>query len=134
MPIIDIRTTGIRESDKGLDALGRAASNLRPFWRELAQSLADEAQQRWPLRRRSGRLRKSLTWQGDRLGRGGVYEADPNMLRFGTNLFYSRFSQHGTRRQTARPLIHIDEQQHTEQLQIWLQGRAARAGLEVEPS
>ena len=111
-----VNVTGLQDQTTALGRFARSVDSLESFWRELAQSLADEARQRWPLRRRSGRLRKSLTWQGDRLGRGGVYEADPNMLRFGTNLFYSRFSQHGTRRQTARPLIHIDEQQHTEQL------------------
>ena len=38
----------------------------------LSEHLADEAQRRWPLRRRTGKLRKSLTWRGNGLGRGGV--------------------------------------------------------------
>ena len=69
MPILDIRVTGI--PDKGLDALAAAALDLRPFWAELGADLARVSQARWPLRRQTGRLRKSLTWRGEtlRLGR-----------------------------------------------------------------
>ena len=133
MPIIDIRTTGIRESEKGLDALGRPASDLRPFWSELGRDLANLAQERWPLRRRTGRLRRSLAWRGETLGRGGVFESTPDRLTFGSSLFYSRFSQAGTKRQPRRELIHIEPERHTAALASWLRTRAERAGLEVTP-
>ena len=58
MPILDIRATGI--PDKGLDALAAAVLDLRPFWAELGADLARVSQERWPLRRRTGKLRKSL--------------------------------------------------------------------------
>ena len=71
-------------------------------------------------------------WAGDRLGRGGVFfEASPDKLTFGTNLFYSRFHQYGTKRHAARPLIHVDADRHSSQLSSWLQARAAASGLEV---
>ena len=116
---------------RGLTRLADGVSDLRPFWAELGRSLADESQRRWPLKRRSGRLRRSLTWAGDRLGRGGVFETSPDALRFGSAVFYSRFFQHATKRRPARPLIHVNEQDHAEQLSTWLRERAAAAGLEV---
>ena len=126
-----VKLDGIVRADKGLRGLAEAALDLRPFWARLGRSLADDAQARWPLRRRSGRLRKSLTWAGQRLARGGVFESSPDALRFGSAIFYGRFHQHGTKRHTARPLIHVNESEHGEQLATWLQERAARAGLEV---
>ena len=119
--------------DRGLKRLADGASDLRPFWRQLGERLADTAQSRWPLRRRTGRLRKSLTWAGDRLGKGGVYESDPDRLTFGSSVFYARFHQAGARNLPRRPLIHIHPEQHTEQLSAWLRARAGRAGLEVTP-
>ena len=84
----------MRLTVEGLDtaevALGKFAAevdDLRPFWPHLAKRLADTTQRRWPLRRRTGRLRKSLTWRGSRLGPGGVFESDPDRLAFGTSLF-----------------------------------------------
>ena len=133
MPIIDIRTTGIRESEKGLDALGRAASNLRPFWSDLARDLANLAQDRWPLRRRTGRLRKSLTWRGESLGVGGVFEPTPDRLTFGSAVFYGRFHQEGARNVPRRELIHVNPARHTAALASWLVARAEAAGLEVTP-
>ena len=127
-----VKLDGIVRADKGLRGLAEAASDLRGFWRALGARLADEAQQRWPLRRRTGKLRRSLTWAGNRLGRGGVYESSPDALRFGSAIFYSRFHQDGTKRHAARPLIHLDEAQHAAQLATWLQRRAASSGLEVE--
>ena len=67
-------------------------------------------------------------WAGNRLGRGGIFESDPDRLRFGSSLFYGRFPQYGTRKQRATPLIHVNPDQHADQLSSWLQ---ARAGLEV---
>ena len=127
---LDIR--GVREADAALGTFADTVEDLTPFWRQLGERLADEAQRRWPLRRRTGKLRQSLTWAGDRLGRDGVYEATPDRLQFGTSIFYGRFAQHGTKRQRARPLVHIDEAQHAEQLAEWLRGRADAAGLDVQ--
>ena len=126
----NITVTG--DADRRLRTFAQTLADLTPFWRELAERLADTAQARWPLRRRTGRLRKSLTWQGDRLGRGGVLEAEPDRLRFGTDIFYGRFFQHGAKHIRPRPLIHVDEPAHTKHLTAWLRDRAAASGLEVE--
>lgn len=123
---------GVIAANKGLAALAAGVSDLRPFWRHLGSALGTTIQARWPLRRRTGRLRKSLTWSGDRLGKGGIYEPTPDRLTFGSAVFYGRFFQHGTKRQAAQPLIHIDEAEHAEQLGVWLRARASAAGLEVE--
>ena len=122
---MQLKVHGITESDNSLRRFEAASGDLRPFWRELGERLADEAQRRWPLRRRTGRLRKSLQWAGDRLGRGGIFESSPDRLRFGTALFYSRFAQHGTKHQRATPLIHVNPDQHADQLSSWLRARAA---------
>ena len=132
MPTLDIRATGIRKSGKRLDALGRAASDLTPFWSDLARDLANLAQARWPLRRRTGKLRRSLTWRGESLGRGGVFEPTPDRLTFGSAVFYGRFHQDGARNVPRRELIHVDETRHRAALAAWLVARAERAGLEVE--
>ena len=122
---------GLTHASRALRRFAAQVDDLRPFWRELGRGLAETIDTRWPLRRRTGRLRKSLQWAGDRLGRGGIFESDPDRLRFGTAIFYSRFAQHGTKRQRATPLIHVDEAQHADQLSSWLQARAAASGLEV---
>ena len=131
MPTTNIAVTGLADADRHLRTFFQKLTDLRPFWRELGQTLANEAQSRWPLRRRTGRLRKSLVWRGDKLGPHGIFEADPDRLRFGSAVFYGRFAQYGTKRQRATPLIHIDPEQHTEQLSAWLRSRAAASGLEV---
>ena len=127
-----IKLDGLAKAQRGLEGLADAADDLRPFWRQLGRSLADDAQQRWPLRRRTGRLRKSLTWAGNRLGRGGVFESSPDALRFGSAVFYSRFHQYATSQRAARPLIHLNPDRHAAQLASWLQRRAAASGLEVQ--
>ena len=131
MPTLRIDVGGLEKAVTGLGKFARTVDDLRPFWRHLGQHLATEAQRRWPLRRRSGRLRRSLTWSGKGLGRFGVFESSPDRLTFGSALFYSRFAQLGTKRQRATPLIHVDPKQHTAQLTTWLQARAAASGLEV---
>ena len=131
MPILRVGVTGLTQADTSLRKFAATILDLRGFWSELGEALSDETQRRWPLRRRSGRLRASLVWAGGRLGRFGVYEASPDRLTFGTTVFYGRFSQVGTKKQPRRPLIHIDESQHAELLTGWLLARAARAGLEV---
>ena len=126
-----ITLIGVREADTGLHKFAAGVEDWRPFWRLLSERLADTAQSRWPLRRRTGTLRRSLTWAGNRLGWAGVYESAPDRLRFGSDLFYAKFPQRGTRKQKATPLIHIDPKQHNAQLEIWLNARASAAGLEV---
>ena len=115
-----------------LRTFAKHLETLEPFWRELAKHLADESQRRWPLRRRTGALRKSLTWRGSGLGRGGVYEPTATRLAFGTEKFYARFAQYGTKRQRATPLIRVDEDDARTRLVAWTKARAADAGLEVE--
>ena len=132
MPITDIRVTGSRDADRRLRAFAKHLETLVPFWRELSEHLADEAQRRWPLRRRTGKLRKSLTWRGNGLGRGGVYEATANRLAFGTSVFYSRFFQYGTTRQRTTPLIHVDVADARTRLSEWMTARAEASGLEVD--
>ena len=132
MPIIDIRATGLHEADQALDALAAAALDLRPFWSELGADLSRTSQKRWPLRRLSGRLRRSLTWRGSTLGRGGVFEPTPDRLTFGSAVFYGRFHQDGARNVPRRELIHVDETRHRAALAAWLVARAKRADLEVE--
>ena len=126
---VDLR--GAREAELKLAKFSESVEDWRPFWRELGRDLADESQRRWPLRRRSGRLRRSLTWRGTTLDKGGVFGAARDRLAFGTRVFYARFFQHGTTTQRARPLIHIEPERHTAQLDGWLRQRAEAAGLEV---
>ena len=127
---LDIRR--VREADAALGTFAAAVGDLRPFWSELGEHLADEAQRRWPLRRRTGTLRRSLTWAGTGLKTGGIFESSPNRLEFGTSVFYGRFAQYGTRKQRARPVIHIDEADIGQRLTEWARGRVADAGLEVD--
>ena len=122
---------GAGEADSKLGKFADAVLDWRPFWRELGADLAREAQERWPLRRRTGRLRRSLQWAGNRLGRGGVFESSPDKLTFGSAIFYGRFHQRGSKRTQRRELIHINEPQHAQQLDAWLRKRAEAAGLEV---
>ena len=116
---------------RALDALGRSLADLTDFWPGLAESLADTAQARWPLRRRTGTLRRSLRWAGTRLGRGGIYKASSDELVFGTSTFYGDFSQRGTRRQPARKLVAVDVDDTTKRLSEWARRRAIAAGFEV---
>ena len=132
MPTLKIDVTGLDTADTALRRFGARLLDWRPFWRLLGERLADDAQARWPLKRRTGRLRKSLVWAGSRLGRFGVFESSPDRLQFGSAVFYGRFAQSGTKRQRATPLIHVDPKQHSEQLTTWLQARAAASGLEVD--
>ena len=128
---VKVVNNGITQADRALREFA-AVGDLRPFWAELGRGLADEAQRRWPLRRRTGKLRESLTWGGSGLRAGGIFESDPDRLRFGSAVFYGRFWQFGTKRQRARPLIHVDADQHSDQLAEWLRDRADEAGLEVQ--
>ena len=130
-PTFRVGVSGLSEGDRALRKFA-ALADLRPFWLVLGRSLADEAQRRWPLRRRTGKLRRSLVWRGDRLGRGGIYAATPSRLTFGTEIFYARFAQHGSKKQRATPLIHIDEADIGQRLALWAKSRAAASGLEVE--
>ena len=122
--------------DVPIGQLDRAARSLRDFsdfWPTLGESIADKAQRAWPLRRRTGTLRRSLTWAGGRagLGKGGVYEADPDALTIGSSIFYARFSHHGTRHQSKRVLLSVDESDTTKRLETWARSRVQSSGLEV---
>ena len=129
--MLRVNVAGLEKADTGLRQFVATVTDLTPFWSELGKTLSETTQNRWPLRRRTGRLRKSLVWRGDTLGPRGIFESSPDRLRFGSSLFYGRFPQHGTKRQRATPLIHIDPEQHTEQLSAWLRSRAGASGLEV---
>ena len=131
MPTPTTNVSVTRDADRRLRKFAKHVENLTPFWREFAEHLADETTRRWPLRRHSGRLRKSLTWRGNGLGRGGVYEPSATRLTFGSDLFYGRFPQFGTKRQRTTPLIVVDEHDARARLVAWLTARAADAGLEV---
>ena len=130
--MLRITATGLSTADGKLRQFAARIIDLRPFWSELGEHLADEAQRRWPLRRRSGKLRTSLTWHGDRLGKHGVFESSPDRLTFGSAVFYGRFAQAGTKRQRMTPLVHVDEADASSRFPAWLRDRAAAAGLEVE--
>ena len=119
--------------DKTLATYARVLQDLRPYWELLGRDLADDTQRRWPLRRRSGRLRRSLTFAGSRLGRSGIYRSRPDRLVFGTRIFYGAFSQKGTKHQPKRELIHVDPGDIAQRLGAWATERAVRAGLEATP-
>ena len=131
MTQLSIKLAGLSESDRELQQFVRELSDLRPFWRQLGERLADDAQSRWPLRRRTGALRRSLMWAGDRLGGGGIYDPSPDRLRFGSAIFYGRFFQHGTTRQRETPLVHVNESDVGQRLTAWVRDRASAAGFEV---
>ena len=114
-----------------LDRAARSLRDLSSFWPTLGKSIADKAQRAWPLRRRSGKLRASLTWAGEGLGRGGRYEVTSDSLTIGTAVFYGAFSHYGTRRQSKRELITVDESDTTKRLETWARSRVIGAGLEV---
>ena len=132
MAALTVNVDSLARVETGLRKFAAQVAIWRPFWARLARDLSEDTQSRWPLRRRSGRLRKSLVWHGDRLGPRGVFQASPDRLTFGSSVFYSRFHQHGTKQRAAHPLIHIDDQAHAEQLAAWLRARAAASGVEVE--
>ena len=67
-PTFRVGVSGLSEGDRALRTFAAGVQDWRGFWRILGQSFSDEAQARWPLRRRTGKLRRSLVWRGDRLG------------------------------------------------------------------
>ena len=109
----------------------RSLEDLSAFWPSLAESLADRAQRSWPLRRKTGRLRASLTWAGAGLGKGGIYAVSPSSLRIGTRIFYGAYSQFGTKRQTKRELLSVDARDVADRLDAWTRDRLLGAGLGV---
>ena len=134
MPDTAFSVSSIPPINVPIGALDRAARSLRglgSFWPTLAEAIAGKAQSSWPLRRRSGRLRRSLTWSGKGLGKGGIYAADPDALVIGTGVFYARFSHHGTVNQRRRELLAVDETDTAKRLEKWARDRVQGAGLEV---
>ena len=121
----------LERTTQALATYSRDLRDLRPFWELLGRSLADDTARLWPLRRRSGKLRRSLTWAGSRLGRLGIYRSRPDRLTYGSRLFYGAFSQVGTKNQPARPLIHIDQSDIGKRLNSWAVERATAAGFEA---
>ena len=124
-------TPSLAETAGQLDGAARSLRDFSDFWPTLAEAIADKAQSAWPLRRRTGRLRRSLTWAGKRLARGGIYKADRDSLTIGSTVFYARFSHHGTRRQSKRVLLAVDPVDTTERLTEWARARVQASGLEV---
>lgn len=129
--MLSVTVNGMTQADSGLERFAAQVVDLRAFWPRFAKGLSDESQRLWPLRRRSGRLLRSLVWAGSRLGRGGIFESSPDRLRVGSDVFYSRFHQFGAKHTPRRPLIHVDEKQHVELLAEWLRSRASASGLEI---
>ena len=121
----------LENSDSRLATFAESLADLRPVWSQLGEHLSATTQARWPLRRRTAALRRSLTWTGERLGPGGIFQSKPDRLTFGSRLFYSGFSQHGTRRQPARALIYVEEADIGARLTAWARERATATGLEV---
>ena len=116
-----------------LATFAESLRDLRPFWSRLGEHLSDETQSRWPLRRQSGQLRQSLTWTGQRLGRGGIFKSTPDRLVFGTRVFYAAFHQRGAKHLPVRQLVHVDPDDIGARLNDWAVARARVAGFfEVE--
>ena len=74
----------LETTTKNLATYSELVSDLRPFWDQLGRALADESQRRWPLKRRTGALRASLTWAGNRLGARGTFESTRDRLVYGS--------------------------------------------------
>ena len=125
---VDIDPT-LQKVDRDLATFAALTADLRPFWELLGRSLADESQSRWPLRRRTGKLRRSLAWSGSRLGRSGIFQSKRDKLLYGTRLFYGHFAQHGTKHQPATKLIHVNEDDISARLSAWSIERARAAGF-----
>ena len=132
MPTPTIHVKGLAESDKALREFAAGVSGLATVLARAGRA---------PGRRSPSALAvtptvpessaRSLDVGGDRLGRGGIFESSPNRLEFGTEIFYARFAQHGTKKQRARRVIHVDETDIGQRLALWAKSRAAAAGLEV---
>ena len=127
-----VRTTPSLDAPIGaLDRAARSIRDLSTFWPTLAESIADESKRSWPLRRVTGRLRRSLTWSGKGLGRGGIYEATRDALVIGSRVFYGAFSHYGTVNQRKRVLLGVDPLDTTKRLEKWARDRVIGAGLEA---
>jgi phage gpG-like protein len=53
----------------------------------------------------TGRLQKSVTWQGDRPGEGGIFVPERTYVVLGTSVPYARFHQIGTDRMPRRSIL-----------------------------
>ena len=115
-------------------SLRRAFQDWRPFWSELGEHLADTAQARWPLRRRSGKLRKSLVWsRRQRLGPWRHFRGIRKSARIRERtVFYSGNSRNtapNKQQADGRCCIRIDETDIGQRLALWAKSRAAAAGI-----
>lgn len=124
-------TPSLDEPIGQLDRAGRSLGDLSTFWPTLGEAIVDKSQSAWPLKRRSGTLRRSLTWTGKGLGRGGVYEPMRDSLTIGTAVFYSGFHHRGTQHLRKRELLAVDPGDATKRLETWARSRVTAAGLEV---
>ena len=129
MPTLRIDVGGLGSADTALRRFARTVDDLRPFWRELGVHLADTAPESLAVTPTYRTAPKSLVWRGDTLGPRGIFESSPDRLQFGSAVFYGRFHQHGAKHTPRRPLIHIDEAQHSEQVDDLAPGPGGVGGL-----
>ena len=129
MTTFRIDADGLGQAEAGLRKFVAELTDLRPFWSRLGRALADDTQSRWPLRRRSGRLWRSLIWTGNRLGRGSIYRARQDRLTFGTHVFYSSYHQRGAKHLPVRQLVRVDPDDIAGRLDGWAIERARAAGF-----
>ena len=126
-----VRTTP--NLDAPIDALDRAARSLRDLSLILADARRSDRRRKrnaaWPLRRRSGRLRASLTWSGQGAGpRRNLQGREATRSPSDRNIFYARFSHFGTKHQRKRELLAVDESDTTARLQKWARSRVQSSG------
>ena len=100
-----------------------------PSGRGSANIFPTKPKARWPLRRQSGRLRRSLIWTDQRLGHGGIFKSTPDRLVFGTRVFYAAFHQRGAKHLPVRQLVHVDPDDIGARLNDWAVARARVAGF-----
>jgi phage gpG-like protein len=58
-----------------------------------------------PILVREGRLRTSVTWTGQGLGAGGIFQAHPTFVVAGTSIPYGQYHQEGTATMPARSFL-----------------------------
>lgn len=85
-----------------------------------------------PILTREGFLRDSLQWTGTHLGPGGVFEAYPTYVIYGTTIPYASAHQKGTARLPARPFMHEPNPEiFGPLLKNWILRNAKKGGLDA---
>jgi phage gpG-like protein len=70
---------------------------------------------------REGDLRASVRWSHGRLGAGGIFDAQPRHLIFGTDVPYAAYHQYGTDKMPARPFLPpVDAKEYAPLLRNWI--------------